>query len=107
MDTNLIKTLPRYRNFTFLDSPVPFSTLFKDTDFQVVQVHDSATVSHPLNSDNTFDIIGFVGEFEWRDNEIVPLDGDSYTPNMSVIGYDKFTFDSIPCLDILVMPSDW
>lgn len=90
---------PRYENFTFLKTPVLFKDLFKDTDIEYVQVHDAT----PIFEDQ---IVGFCGVFSWKNNKIEPLDGDSYSDNMPVLGYNWFINNfGIKCLDILV--SEW
>ena len=47
-----------------------------------------------------------MGDFcKVKDNKIVPLDGDSYSPNMAVVGYSEFMNGDSLCLDLLV--EDW
>ena len=90
----LWKNLPRYEDFIEI-KPTPFNILFKDRDFETVQLHSI----EPLN--DLSDIIGFVGAISWLNNELKSLDGDSYYPEMLVYGY-KETDEG---LDILV--KDW
>lgn len=81
----------RYQDFPEI-KPTPFNILFKDRDFETVQLHDIA----PEDG-----IIGFVGAISWIKNELKPLDGDSYYPEMLVYGYKE----TGGILDILV--KDW
>ena len=78
-----IKENDRYKNFTFLESPVPFNKLFAGKDYDVVQLHDMTPVSDD-------DIVGFCGQCEWKDDNLTPLDHDSYTKKMDVFGYEEF-----------------
>ena len=86
MDINRIKNNPRYSDFTYFDEPNMFDEYFKDKDYDVVQIHDINPIS-----DKYPDPIGFVGKFEWKSNNITPLDGDSYTSDMLIYGYQEFT----------------
>ena len=52
---------------------------------------------------NINDIIGFAGQCEVKNGEIIPLDGDTYNPDMTIYGYNM---GSGRGLDILV-GSDW
>lgn len=72
--------------FTFVEGngPKPFKELFANEDFDRVQIH-SATPVHPSGM-----IAGFIGVFEWENNEIRSLDGDDYSDTMLVYGYDRF-----------------
>ena len=81
----------RYQDFPEI-KPTPFNILFKDRDFETVQLHDIA----PEDG-----IIGFVGVISWINNELNSLDGDNYYPEMLVYGYKET--DEV--LDILV--KDW
>lgn len=85
----------RYKEFTEMITPTPFNTLFKDKDYNIVQLHSI----EPLN--DLSDIIGFVGSISWIKNRLTPLDGDSYYPEMLVYGYKE----TGGILDILV--KDW
>lgn len=76
----------RYRYYILLDKPVKFNELFKDKDIDCVQVHSTQIVSYPGGKD----IVGFCGQFSWEDNEIKSLDGDNYSPHMTVFGYTWF-----------------
>ena len=89
----------RYKDFTYLDEPTEFCELFKDQNYDVVQVHDTTPITG-LGS-----IIGFAGQFEWKNNKLTPLDGDSYTSHMIVIGYNEFSHEGLKCLDVL--SEDW
>ena len=57
----LILSKDRYNDFTILDNPVSFKDLFKDRDYDVVQVHDTTLFSY---EDGEKDIVGFSGVFE-------------------------------------------
>ena len=89
----------RYSNFKILDTPVPFAEWAKDKDFPTVQVHDTTLYKFAYGTD----IVGFVGVFEWKDNVLTSLDGDTYNPDMPVIGYEEFE-DGV---DILVEGGKW
>lgn len=83
---NIIKNLDRYKNFLFLINPIPFNKLFKDKDFDCVQLHSTQIFGEK-------DIVGFCGSFLWKDNKLKPLDGDSYLEDVEVIGYDFFSYN--------------
>lgn len=85
----------RYKNFTYLEEPIPFNVLFKRKRIKEVQVH-SSTIYHDS-------IVGFCGRFKLKDGKIVPLDFDSYNDDMRVIGYE---WTDKGMLDILV-EGDW
>ena len=89
----------RYSDFTLLDVPISFSIWAKNKDFPTVQVHD-ATV---YEWEGGTDIVGFAGAFAWEDNQLTSLDGDTYNPDMPVIGYEEFE-DGV---DILVKGGEW
>lgn len=88
------KGLVKYQDFIEIE-PTPFNILFKDKNYETVQLHDLT----PLNDRS--DVLGFVGSFSWNENKLTPLDGDSYYSEMLVYGY-KETDET---LDILV--KDW
>ena len=89
----------RYRDFTMLETPVPFDLLMEGRNISIVQVHDATPVGD-------HDIVGFSGVFCWKDGQAVPLDGDIYNKSMTVLGYSWFTVDDTQCLDVLVK-GDW
>ena len=89
----------RYADFKILDTPVPFAEWAKDKYYPTVQVHDTTLYKW---EDET-NIIGFVGFFKWKDNALTPLDGDTYNPDMPVIGYKEFDGG----IDILVKGGEW
>ena len=99
---DLLKNLERYKNFTLLEDAVAFNEFFAGKDIPVVQIHDATTIG----SDHD-DILGFCGVFAWENNKIQALDGDSYTADMQMIGYNWFEADGRKCLDILVTPGSW
>ena len=90
-----------YDECTILDNPMPFNEVFKNMDFDVVSVH-SLQVYTCNDNDN---IIGFIGNFKWKNNEITSLDGDNYSDKVLVYGYDMYTTDEgKTILTILVNP---
>lgn len=91
----------RYKNFTFLEDPVPFDKLFDGKDYNLVQLHD---VSNYGSEDEPV-VVGFVGAFKWIAGIISPLDGDTYFKDMEVLGYHEFNCEGEIALDILV--EDW
>ncbi len=99
---DLLKNLERYKDFTLLDEAVAFNKFFADEDIPMVQIHDTTTIG----SDHD-DILGFCGVFTWKNNKIQALDGDTYTTDMQVIGYNWFGSDGHKFLDILVTPGSW
>lgn len=114
----VIKTKDRYENFIILDEPIPFKKFAKDKDYPIVQVHltqviDIGTTDKKGFHFEGYDIIGFAGAFEWKDNTLKSLDGDIYNEEMNVLGYNAFTVKENPLLfsgtkglDILV-GDDW
>lgn len=83
---NILVNSDRYKDFTLLDKPVKFNELFKDKDIDCVQVHSTQIISYSGGKD----IVGFCGQFSWKDNKIKSLDGDNYSPHMTVFGYTWF-----------------
>lgn len=97
MDINRIKNNPRYSDCIYFDEPIMFDVYFKDKDYDVVHVHDI----NPINDVHP-EPRGFVGQFEWKANTIDSLDGDSYTAQMPIYGFEEFTSDDgLKCIDIL------
>lgn len=95
--------LERYKNFTIMDTPQPFNEFAFNKDIDVVQVH-SADI---YDVDDHKDIIGFCGQFSWKNNELTSLDHDSYNKKTIVLGYSWWSKKDIPVgLDILV-GDDW
>lgn len=83
-----------------------FNQLFKNEDFDVVQLHSAEIFEY---KNGTKDFVGFCGVFEWKNNCIEPLDGDSYCDKFKVIGYEKFINEEENVkngIDILV-GEDW
>lgn len=95
----IVKNNNRYENFVIVDKPKPFNEMFAGQDISCVQTHSTQVVGEG-------DIVGFCGAFEWKDNKIISLDGDSYSENMTVLGYEWFESEGKKCLDILV-GNDW
>lgn len=98
MDEKLKKILTaddRYSDFTLLENAEPFNTLFADQHIALVQVHSTQII------DDNY-IVGFCGQFAWKDNILTPLDGDTYNPKMDVWGYDWFDDGHLgKCLEVL------
>lgn len=93
----------RYKKFTILETPTMFKELFKDKDIEIVQVHTVERIN------DTNDIVGFCGVFQWKDNEITPLDHDMYNAKTIVYAYSWFSTkrdESLNALDIIV-GNDW
>ena len=116
----VIKNIERYKGFTILDEPIPFSKFAKNKEYDVVQVHLTQVIDIGTTDENGFhfdgyDIVGFAGVFEWKSNTLKSLDGDTYNKNMNVLGYSRFytavrnddgKIINQQCLDILV-GDDW
>ena len=114
----IVKNSERYSDFIILDEPIPFKEFAKDKDYPIVQVHLTQVISIGTTDKNGFhseryDIVGFAGAFEWKDNHLESLDGDVYNEEMDVLGYNEFTvkenvllFGGARGLDILV-GDDW
>ena len=77
---------PLFEGFKLLDQPQKFSELFLNQNFEVVEVISILK----LVTKTTERISGFSGLFEWKDNKIESLDGDSYNTDMTVYGYKFF-----------------
>ena len=99
MQANNIKNNERYKNFTFLDKATPFcNTPLFNEKYECIQIHDSTEFKGR--------IIGFCGVCKVENGDVVPLDGDSYYKEMTVIAYNEFfSKENKLCLDILV--EDW
>ena len=105
MDKELEKILKesgRYKDFTLLEKPEPFNKFFTDKNYPIVQVHSTQI----FETSGKKDIVGFYGQFEWKDNKITSLDGDSYSETMLVFGYEEFDCEEDIGIDILV-GNDW
>lgn len=95
----LIKTNVRYIGFTLYDKEIPFkdTPLFSDK-YVYIQIHDTTPIG--------MDIVGFSGVCKVENDEVIALDGDSYTKEMTVVGYSEFKDDcGRLCLDLLV--NEW
>lgn len=102
---NILVNSDKYKDFTLLDKHVKFNEFFKDKDIDCVQVHSTQIISYPGGKD----IVGFCGQFSWKNNEIKSLDGDNYSPHMTVFGYEWFENEEEGIqkgIDILV-GNDW
>ena len=106
----IVKNSERYSDFIILDEPMSFKEFATDHgDIDLVQVHSTSVMEL---SNGECDIVGFAGQFRWRNNRLIPLDGDTYNEDMTVLGYDWFYpvadthLLSGECLDILV-GDDW
>lgn len=97
----IIKKSDRYKNFIILNTPTPFTELFKNKDFDCVQLHSTQI----FQCDGIKDIVGFCGSFSWINNKLESLDGDLYSDNTNVIGYCVFNYGEnniMKGIDILV-----
>lgn len=89
----------RYGSFeTFVTGPIPFNEVFKDQDINTVKVHSIISLKDE-------EVIMYCGVFEWRENNIISLDGDTYNEDMEVLAY-KWSVDEKTKLDIIV-GDDW
>ena len=79
----IISGSDKYSNFVLLAIPVAFAQLFADSDIDLVQLYSIQPAGD--------DIVGFCGACIWKNNTLTPADGDSYTKDMLVYGYDWFT----------------
>lgn len=98
---DLVKNNERYEGFTVLNVPVPFWEFAEGYEIDFVQLHDTT----PLGDENPNKVVGFCGVCSWKGNELVSLDGDSYSDEMLVYGYEWFTNEGEGIekgLDILV-----
>lgn len=77
----------RYSHFTLLDEPKKFTELFAGKPYDCVQLHSAQIISYRDQKD----VAGFFGAFSWDGEKITPLDHDTYSEEMLVIGYDLFT----------------
>ena len=94
----VIETNERYKNFHLLDEPERFDHTFLFSDkYEAIQVHDTTPVGSNGN------IIGFAGVCKVEGDDVVSLDGDSYTKEMVITGYQEFkNKDGKLCLDLMV-----
>lgn len=105
----------RYKNFTFIEEGISLTDFLEEKLLEdqreglLIQVHSIEPLRDKKGNVNG--ITGFAGQCEVRNGEIVSLDGDTYNPEMTVYGYNWFTYSSPDMgsgrgLDILV-GSDW
>ena len=105
----------RYKNFTFIEEGAPLidflevELLEDQREGLLIQVHSIEPLRDKKGNVNG--ITGFAGQCEVKNGEIVPLDGDTYNSDMTVYGYNWFTYSNLNMgsgrgLDILV-GSDW
>lgn len=85
----IVKENDRYEGFTTFDEVKDFSEVFRDKNFDTVQIHSL----YPVSNDNPVNICGFCGVFKWNDNKLTPLDGDSYTEHTTIWGYEEFDYE--------------
>ena len=81
-----------------MEKPIEFdkTDLFSDK-YTEIQIHDVSKIpDYP-------DVVGFCGVFRIEDGEIVSLDGDSYSPQMIIVGYEEFEYDNQTWLDLLTI----
>ena len=99
----LLKNDSRYNNFIVLDKPVKFKEKFANKNAEVVQLH-SIYIGGKGEG-----ICGLCGQCSWKDNILSPLDGDTYTEDMTIYGYEWWSNKEKGVekgLDILVY-NDW
>ena len=94
----VIKHDAEYSDYVILDNPAPFNEMYSNKDISRVQLYSTQVFA----AGDTEHIVGFCGVFEWKDNKVIPLDGDSYSENFRVLGYEE----DENCLCVLV-GSDW
>ena len=95
----ILRNNDRYKGF-YICAPVSFDEFAEDEDFDVVQVHSTEIIGNN-------DIVGFVGQFKWKNRKLIPLDGDTYNKKMHVIGFERWSMDEFKnSIDILV-GDDW
>lgn len=83
----------RYSSFIPMHEPKKFSEWQANKEIELVQVHSF--------------LCGFCGAFSWKNNQLTPIDHDTYNPNMVVHAYEWFTLsDGTIGLDIIV-GNDW
>ena len=96
----LIKDDIRYKDFTIFDKTMKFNEFMANKNVSVVETHLTTIAEY----DEGKELFGFCGTFEWKDNKIISLDGDSYNKEMTIYGYKWFVENEI--LFILV-GNDW
>lgn len=99
IDIEKIRSLDKCKNFTFVNYPTDFIDLFKNKNFEIVEVY------YPFKYDGELDVT-FVGKFKWENNIISSLDGDEYNDHMNVIAYEVFSNKDKICLGVIVGGSD-
>lgn len=87
---DILKASDRYQGFTFFDKPVCFKDIFKDKNFDAVQLHSTQIIDIGNGIKN---IVGFCGAFKWHNNEITSLDGDDYSNSFNVLGFKEFDYE--------------
>lgn len=98
----VVKSDVCYKNFILLDKPVMFCEMFANQNIPFVQLYSTQV----YETENKQYIVGFCGCFEWNNDEVIPLDGDSYSKNIMVYGYEWFIIENEKYLSILV-GEDW
>ena len=83
---DILSNSERYKSFTMLSEPKPFNELFKDKNFDCVQLHSTQI----YECGDKKNIVGFCGTFSWKDNFLESLDMDAYSESVEVIGYEYF-----------------
>lgn len=93
-----VSSTNRYEDAIFLEKPIEFdkTDLFSDK-YAEFQLHDVSKIP------DYSDVLGFCGAFRIESGEIVSLDGDSYSPQMIVVGYEEFEYDNKTCLNLLTI----
>ena len=87
---DILKNSDRYKKFIFFDNPVCFKDMFKDRNFDTVQLHSTQIIDIGNGMKN---IVGFCGAFKWYNNKITSLDGDNYSESFSVLGFKEFDYE--------------
>ena len=104
LEIEKLKLKEGYDKCLYFENPVPFSEAFKDEDFDLVQLHSIVQIDAENYPD---EILGFCGQFIWKNNNLESADGDNYNKDCMVFGFEKFTYDNDKKgLDILV-GNDW
>ncbi len=99
---DIVSRSDRYKDFKLLpdNEPQRLAYFLNGMDVDCVQVH-----SIQMFEDGH--IVGFCGQFAWENNELIPLDDDTYNRDMFVLGYKWWSNDKVKVgLDILV-GEDW
>ena len=86
--------MDKYKDFKFLHSPEKFVEFFKGKTFDLCQIYDLTALPDG-------DICGFAGVFSFDGDKITSLDGDYYSQEMEIWGYEEFEKDGEHVLSVL------